>query len=169
MESCKNCKALLPSHLIMLYCPECGITIINIEKRTEKKKFRKQGKVSIKRQILLTILPLLLFVTSYKIFKLRKTVLIYTILSIGSFLYLALFFHSYMPPIFYPDDSKNHNLNPLLFISSYFTISFWNPPSVDMVYFIISFWILPSIVMVYFITKWSKLWNKKIAFIESFK
>ena len=154
MNSCKNCKALLPSHLIMLYCPECGITIINIEKRTEKKKFRKQGKVSIKRQILLTILPLLLFVASYRIFKLRKTVLIYAILSIGSFLYLTLFFHYYMLPIFYPDD--------------YYQI-YYLYPLFSIFYFSIPFWILPSVVMVYFIIKWSKLWNKKIAFIESFK
>ena len=158
MESCKNCKALLPSDLIMLYCPECGITITNIEKRTEKKNFRKLRKVSIKMQILLTILPLLLFVTSYRIFKLRKSVLIYAILSIGSLLYLFLFFHGYMLNILYAEDFYNHNFD-------YYQLTYISYIS----YPIISFWIIPSVVVVYFILKWSKLWNKKIAFIESFK
>ena len=150
MDFCKNCKSLLPQNLVILYCPECGITLTNLEKSIRQDK-QNSKMISIKTQILFAILsfilPFLLFVTSYRIHKLKKTLLLYTILSLGSFIFL-IFVNTILIKIFNPYANIDQFPFHILFISVC---------------------IIPSSFMIYFITKWTKSFNAKISFLESLK
>ncbi len=141
MASCKYCKSLLPPDphdSIILFCPECGATIVNLEQGIERKQKYGIKKVSITRQTFFSVIPFMPFVAARRIEKLRKAIIIYSItvlLSLPIMIWVA----------------STVNLRGL---------------SLDFFWLGTSLYLMPSLVMVYFIRKWSMRWNKEIALLQ---
>ena len=143
VASCKYCKSLLPSGLLIFFCPECGETITNAEHEMVKKKSQNFRRVSMKSQMFFTIMPFITFLAAYRIKKLKKFFMIY---SIAIFTSLYISFLIFLPFFFFDF------LYPLRALYFFFIIFFT--------------WLISSLIMIYFIRKWSIQWNKLINFLD---
>lgn len=89
MNSCTYCKALLPPDLFIIFCPECGATMIDLEYELAKKREENIKRVSMKQQIAWTFIPFLNLVAAYRVKRLYSF-LYYTFLALIPFLVAAL-------------------------------------------------------------------------------
>jgi hypothetical protein len=110
------------------------------------------SRVSMKWQVIFAIIPFINFVAAYKINKLKKTSIIYSISAAVTF--FTLFLTGYFLPV---------GVGSFLYYSIAEITEYQYSNYV--MYFII-FGLIPSLVMVYFIIRWSRQWNKLISFLE---
>ena len=147
VTSCKHCDSFLPSTSGILFCPQCGATINDIENESIKK--RKSNKVSMMSQILLSSLPFLAFVAAKRVNKLRIFIVLFAsltfVLVVGQ---IILIIASNSFESLHLDLSYLNNRFGVLII-------FLGSPCVA------------SWMMIYWIRKWTNEWNDLVNFLSS--
>lgn len=102
MASCKYCNALLPSEFILLFCPNCGAMITNLEKEMEKIRNQNIRRADMKLQTFFAMIPFINLLAAYRIRKLKISCIIYSILIIALFLiFFVIGFRSFSPRILF--------------------------------------------------------------------
>jgi hypothetical protein len=166
VDSCKYCKSPISHDSNILFCPQCGANIFDLEQ--EVKRRRKDGtkKVSIKWQILFSIIPLMPLVAAYRLRKLRKAFLIYVIAAALPFFAILIF--NTIVDTQYSSIRQQALSDPTALerFSSFLTFydDFWKGSFAYL--FGASLYLVSSLVMIYFIRKWSIGWNKEIALLK---
>src|SRR5688572_14701656 len=98
MNSCNNCKKLLPKKVLLLFCPECGININDIVFGNSPRNKSHIKKVSLKQQIFFTIIPFMVILAAHKIRKTKKSIIVYIIIIYPTTLIsMGLFYYMYSP------------------------------------------------------------------------
>jgi hypothetical protein len=138
VPSCKQCQALLPLDVSILFCPECGQSI-NLDAQA-RKQTKNLKMVNMKTQLLFTFIPFANLFAAYKLRKLRLSLA--RVIPDLWLLYLIIY-------------SLVHVMSND-FRLTIFGIILLSVP-----------WLMPSIVMFYFIRRWSAEQNSRLAFLES--
>lgn len=115
MPSCRNCKALLPLDVIMLFCPECGQSL-NLKAQSSKGRAY-LNTVDMRRQFIITFIPFLNLFMAHDLGKIKQSIarLVPDLLILLSVYYM----------LFYPN------------YGAFFTIIIlWIIPSLVMFYFV---------------------------------
>jgi hypothetical protein len=169
MDSCRYCKSSISRDSNVLFCPQCGANIFNLEQEVKRRQKRGIKKVSIKWQTFLSMIPFMPLVAAYRIRKLRKAFIIYVIAAVLP-LFAILIFNAIV-------DTQYSNIRDQALTDptvlerfrsfSTFYDSFWKQTFPYLLW--ISLYLGSSLVMVYFIRKWSTGWNKEIALLQYLK
>jgi hypothetical protein len=166
MDSCRYCKSSISRDSNILFCPQCGANIFDLEQEVKRRQKDGIKKVSIKWQTFLSIIPFMPLVAAYRIRKLRRALIIYVIAAVLP-LFAILIFNAIID-IQYSDIHEQALSDPTVLerFSSFLTFydDFWKGTFPTLLG--TSLYVVSSSVMVYFITKWSIGWNKEIALLH---
>lgn len=169
MDSCKNCKSSISRDSNILFCPQCGANIFDLEQVIKSRRKENIKKVSIKWQTFFSMIPFMPLLAAHRIRKLRKGAIIYTLTGVAPLFAILIF--DYILSINYTNIENLALSDPtvlekfrsfLNFYNNYWkeTFLYWLGASV---------YLVSSLVMVYFIRKWSAAWNKEIALLQYLK
>ena len=162
MDSCKNCKSSISRDSNILFCPQCGADIFDMEHKFKNRGKAKFKEVSIKWQTFFSFVPFMPLLALYKIRKLRKGVILYTLAAAAPF--LAIMIIDYILAIQSDNIDRQADIervsnSTFQEINNYWKVTFGY-------WLVTSLYLVSSLVMVYFIRKWSIDWNKEIAFLQ---
>jgi hypothetical protein len=160
MNSCNNCKTLLPKKVLLLFCPECGIKINDIVFGNSPRNKSHIKKVSLKQQIFFTIIPFMVILAAHKIRKTKKSIILYTIVIFPTTLIsIALFYYYIYSSYYYSSYIYSSYIYSSYYYSSYYYLGY----GILLIGFLIG-----SLVMLFPIIVWSKHWNKRIQFLKDY-
>lgn len=159
MGVCSRCKGLLPPHTVVIFCPTCGIEILDIQKEKNRRK------KSTRWQIFFAFLPYVNIFAAYRIKKLDEFLRYLALNLVGSVAIIIIFVFYIYPYVF-----DYIFINQFLDCSGYSyeecKYRYWSIIFVLYLFFgiIIAFPLTP--ILVYYIRKNTMEWNKILTFIK---
>lgn len=148
----------------MLFCPECGANIFNLEQEFKRRQKYGIKKVSTKWQTFFSLIPLMPLVAAYRIRKLRKAVIIYSVVAALTFSAVLIFNGIVEFQYSNLQESSDPTVRERFSAFSNFYNSFWKGSFTYLLW--ISIYLVSASAMVYFIRKWTLAWNKEIAMLQ---
>jgi hypothetical protein len=169
MDSCRYCKSAISRESNVLFCPECGANLFDLEQEAKRRQKSGIKKVNIKRQIFFSMIPFMSLVAAYRVRKLRRAFIIYAIaaaisLSVIEITYLVIETrYAQLSEAVNREQSTDEDVQR----SESFRLFFDDfRMTLLPLLVLISLYLIPSLVMVYFIRKWSMRWNEEIALLQ---
>jgi C4-dicarboxylate transporter len=137
----------------MLFCPECGANIFDLEQEFKRRQKHGIKKVSTKWQIFFSLIPFMPLVAAYRIRKLRKAIIIYSVAAALT-LSAVLIFNGIVE---YQYSNLQESSDPTVLekfsaFSSFYD-SFWKESFTYLLW--TSIYLVSASAMVYFIRKWT--------------
>lgn len=168
MDSCRYCKSAISRESNVLFCPDCGANLFDLEQEAKRRQKSGIKKVSIKRQIFFSMIPFMPLVAAYRVRKLRRAFIIYAIaaaisLSVIQITYLVIETrYLQLSEAVNREQSTDEDAQRLESFRFFFGDFQMTLPLLVL----ISLYLGPSLVMVYFIRKWSMRWNEEITLLQ---